>query len=60
MDWIKVEHGLPEDNESILFWDGSCETVRLGWFKRPNQWNEERRFGENVTHWMPLPEPTTA
>lgn len=58
MEWINIEHGLPEDHETVLFFDGNCEVICLGWYSRKNNtWNEERRFGENVKYWMPLPEP---
>lgn len=55
--WINIEVGLPEDHETVLFFDGNCEVICLGWYNRKNNtWNEERRFGENVKYWMPLPE----
>ena len=58
MEWISIERGLPEHQETVLFFDGNCQEVCIGWYNRKmNTWNEERRFGENVRYWMPLPEP---
>lgn len=57
MKWINVENGLPEHQETVLFFDGYCQEVCIGWYNRKtNTWNEDRRFGQDVKYWMPLPE----
>lgn len=50
--WISVNDKLPEKGEHILFFDNSG--ICLGWYSGTS-FNESRRFGENVTHWMRLP-----
>ena len=63
MEWIKVSDRLP-DSENILIYQ--YEEVAWGYFslrrnKFYGKYNPYARIFEdrldNVTHWMPLPEP---
>lgn len=62
--WISVEDELPKNRESILFTDGGC--VYSGryyggrYYGDKGDWVdfcEVSTLIEDVTHWMPLPEP---
>jgi hypothetical protein len=59
MKWISVNDQLPDHENEVLLYDKSkyFPRVTTGFFEH-GQW---RLFGtsyaENVTHWMPLPEP---
>jgi hypothetical protein len=66
MEWIKLEDSLPRCCDDVLFTDG--KQVYRGWLETHepledplfyNQSCEVRaeHWPENVTHWMPLPEP---
>lgn len=49
-EWISVEERLPSEGVLVIVWDGKYyDIVLMG----------EHNFHteENVTHWMPLPEP---
>lgn len=55
--WIPVGERLPEDNARVLVWltdivgaYTKIDTDRINY----NRWV---RWGQYVTHWMPLPEP---
>lgn len=63
--WVNVKDRLPEETGEYLFvYDNYYVTyVTIGWF---NAYKAEWRMGhnrivpiepENITHWMPLPEP---
>lgn len=56
--WIPVTERLPEKAEPVLFWDADEECICYGYYAEP-QWKElyVNNFFENVTAWMPLPEP---
>lgn len=56
--WLPVEDALPEYGEYVLFIRKNCE-VYVGYYDEKNTWNTDYQWfcGENVTHWMPLPEP---
>lgn len=59
--WVDVDDGFPEIGEPLLayyrgdvyhcWWDDSASMMG-DWFDRKNGF-----IIENVTHWMPLPEP---
>lgn len=56
--WIPVSERLPEKAEPVLFWDADEKCICYGYYAEP-QWRElyVNNFFENVTAWMPLPEP---
>lgn len=63
-NWISVDERLPEENEEVLAWDGeSIEKAHLqrylgGYNDNTLRWTYyDCMIWENVTHWMPLPEP---
>lgn len=60
--WISVEERLPEDQKNILTVNGHREIrVMALWHKHGDSWtwilNERFRHFNDITHWMPLPEP---
>lgn len=59
MDWISVKDRLPDRKEDVylccvdsLAFPGT-QYIRILKFYGDGTW----RYGRNVTHWMPLPEP---
>ncbi len=67
-EWISVDEKLPEEWEEVLAWDG--ENVRQGYYTMDIDWDDDAKqaetprwtyydgmLWENVTHWMPLPQP---
>ena len=55
MEWIKCSEKMPIDNEHVLVTDGVG--MEVSW-NRDGDWKKLRHiFSEDVTHWMPLPEP---
>lgn len=62
--WIPVTERLPDNNNNVWTWLDSGEGEE-GYYEAPSgvrsgQWysaNYGNRYMENVTHWMPLPEP---
>lgn len=63
MKWINVEIEKPKNGEDILTFDKSRENISTEIYYDEGifyEWSEklERYFqNENITHWMPLPEP---
>lgn len=60
--WISVEERLPEDQRSVLTVNGHGEIRIMGlWSKRGDAWtwvhNDRMMHYNDITHWMPLPEP---
>jgi len=62
MEWISVKDRLPENEESIIIFDGREVFSGIyinGYFR--NHDCEGLAFGplenKNVSHWMPLPKP---
>jgi hypothetical protein len=59
-DWISVDECMPCDYRAVLVW---CPERRNKYTAcwRDNEWNHfggfARGFTEQVTHWMPTPEP---
>lgn len=56
--WISVKERLPEEGERVLFF---CDDVDIGYFFKERGWHfldggDWFEINE-VTHWMPLPEP---
>jgi hypothetical protein len=62
-EWISVQERLPEEGEDVLIYTGFAG-VDHAWrdgpdfvLYRSDSYNEALVFNEQVTHWMPLPEP---
>lgn len=60
--WISVKDRLPEDQRSVLTLNGHGKIkIMCLWSKRGELWTwiyQERFVHYNdITHWMPLPEP---
>ena len=59
-NWISVDNQLPAEGEDVLVWvDGGYGLAR-GWLAKGKGqlfWmvDGERRWGDLVTHWQPLP-----
>lgn len=60
MKWISVEDRLPEEGISVLYYFG-CVGVHKGKYKKNGRSNifygNSGFLTDDVTHWMPLPEP---
>lgn len=72
-EWISVKDSVPEDgncmcsscSNNVLVWTDCCDTnddASIGWWCYEDNrciWDTHQGLedGENVTHWMPLPEP---
>ena len=65
MEWISVKDRLPETDEAVItsssntklalaFYMGVGRVLKEGWWELVDGTVEEL---EEVTHWMPLPEP---
>ena len=60
--WIPVSERLPAPFETVIVHmplETPCPTVGWGFVKRNGEWyaNYFNRDSDEVTHWMPLPEP---
>ena len=60
--WISVKDRLPEPFETVLVQmplENPLPTVGWGFIKGDGEWycNHFNRDKDEVTHWMPLPEP---
>ena len=54
--WIPVTDRLPQDDEDVLVWVNG--THRDMAYRDEGVWyDEEHNHLNNITHWMPLPEP---
>ena len=53
-EWISVEDRLPDNNGRVLVYLGNNHHVKTDTDRYFGYW---ARWGENVTHWVPLPEP---
>lgn len=64
-EWINVKDKLPPFNTDVLTidfnskWPDICVAVRndQSMIEEPDYWSCYYGQRENVTHWMPLPEP---
>lgn len=59
MEWIKVTDRLPKSERVLIYVN---DMVYTAWHSMGNFYIRRgdkitRSFVENVTHWMPLPEP---
>jgi len=59
MEWIKVEDRLPEIGVNVFIYE-SDGMMEIGEYN-VDSWIESREciLRDDVTHWMPLPEPPT-
>ncbi len=70
--WISVKDRLPEDKVEVLFYEKWCGVPGVGYYsEKCEDWNADTEFveaygnsyvlstieSEDVTHWMPLPDP---
>ena len=66
-EWVSVKDRLPDGMEDVLvcvFWHERWQTL-IGWCRKSDeQWyayiSHGERSVENVSHWMPLPQPPVA
>lgn len=61
-DWISVNDKMPDDETVVLVFapEDKSEPVWLGYFvSELNVWSDPTGayIDEEITHWMPLPEP---
>ena len=58
-EWISVDERLPDENEYVMIWDGKWQIAKIekGITERERTLIMAKLFGQNVTHWMPLPHP---
>ena len=61
-EWISVKDRLPEQNIRVLVWmqDNEQEYTQIDtdrWSCTMEQGYHWIRWGNRVTHWMPLPQP---
>jgi hypothetical protein len=57
--WIPVSERLPESDDEVLVTDdaGGLALVGIDWFDRFDSDGSRWWCSQNVTAWMPLPEP---
>ena len=63
MEWIKISERLPEDIGHYLVYYKECDIGCIAWsfYNSLGQWaSSYNTFYEDITHWMPLPEPPKA
>lgn len=60
-DWTSVEDALPDKHTQVLMWSSKWNIAEAGSYYNGHFWvyNEigDGYIAENITHWMPLPEP---
>lgn len=60
--WVRVEDGLPEVEEGSFLvvrkWDFSPRSVEQIVYRKHGRWTDGWQIlPNNITHWVPLPEP---
>lgn len=57
-EWISVKERLPEEGEDVLAYLGEG-IFGICWLLKDGYWETRDSFlyPDDVTHWMPLPEP---
>ena len=56
--WIPVSERLPENGDTVIVCDTREDYVNSFWYDHGWWYNEGHRVSlEEITHWMPLPEP---
>jgi hypothetical protein len=57
-EWISVEERLPEEDETVLYYDEKYVSACMFFSEEFNTLDTyESSIVDGVTHWMPLPEP---
>ena len=59
-DWVSVKDRLPEDGQEVFAYCSEADSFEMLVLRclSENMWiNRALDIYENVTHWMPLPEP---
>lgn len=60
-EWVNVEERLPENYADVLMWSAKWNIAEAGsyyngWFWVHNEVGDAY-IADNITYWMPLPEP---
>lgn len=58
--WIPTSSSLPTPDVPVLGWNGRCHAVWIYAVHRSGKhWHSlsGANFKQDITHWMPLPEP---
>lgn len=66
-EWIKCSEQMPESSEDVTVFSRSKGVINgyyFGWTGESRNWyaacgEYEGQIEDDVTHWMPLPEPPT-
>lgn len=60
-EWISVEERLPEGHMQVLMWSARWKIAEAGSYYNKHFWVYteigDGYIADNITHWMPLPEP---
>jgi len=56
MNWISTKDRLPDDTKEYLCYTTKCKIKIAKYLPAFNHWQRHTVIN-NVTHWMPLPEP---
>ena len=60
-EWISVEDRLPEGHMQVLMWSARWKIAEAGSYYNKHFWVYteigDGYIADNITHWMPLPEP---
>lgn len=58
-NWIKVTDKLPENENYVLVYDGTCD-YDFAWYSKIKKrwyWNSFDQCEHKITHWQPLEKP---
>ena len=60
-EWVSVEDELPENNTQVLMWSARWKIAEAGSYYNQHFWVYSEigdgYIADNITHWMPLPNP---
>ena len=60
-EWVSVEERLPEGHAQVLMWSAKWNIAEAGSYYNKHFWVYSEigdgYIADNITHWMPLPEP---
>lgn len=59
MNWIKCSDRLPDDGVCVIGFNEDIYMRTVYFNERNNCFEDGNSWVENITHWMPLPEPPT-